>query len=80
MAIVCVSINVVTFICVKLFPILLEVLDLHGCMMIFSIASGIAALFVLFIVEETTGTSLDDIGLEEKNKIGRLNMARINSF
>lgn len=49
-------------------------------MMIFSIASGIGALFVLFIVEETTGTSLDDIGLEEKNKIGRLNMARINSF
>lgn len=80
MAIICFSINVVTFICVKLFPILLEVLDLHGVMLIFAISCILGAIFVLFVVEETTGKSLDDVGSEERIKMERIHAARINSL
>lgn len=80
MAIVCFSINVVTFVCVKLFPILLEVLDLHGVLMIFAVSCVVGAIFVLFLVEETSGKSLDDVGVEEKRKLSRIHVARINSL
>lgn len=66
--IICVWIGIVTFICTKLFPILLEIVDLHGCMMIFGICSTIGAIFVARVMHETSGKSLDDIGSDEKVK------------
>lgn len=65
MTIVCFSFSFVTFVSVKCYPILLEILDLHGCLMIYAVGSFIGAMFVLFVLEETTGTSLDEVGMDE---------------
>lgn len=45
----------------KLFPILLEKIELSGCMAIFLIGSIVGTLFVLFALEETKGKSLDTV-------------------
>lgn len=47
------------FLFIKLFPILLEIIDLYGCMVIYTIGSVAGAIFVLFALEETKGRSLD---------------------
>lgn len=58
--------SVCTFIVTKLFPILLEIIDIDGCMMIFGVGSTLGVVFVIFVMEETSGKSLDDdIGLKE---------------
>lgn len=80
MAIVAFFINVITFLFVKLFPILLKIIDLHGCLAIFGIGCIIGTIFVFFILEETTGKSLDDVGLDEKTKMERVHTTRINSL
>lgn len=50
-----------TFIFNKLFPILLEEINLSGCMIIFFIGSIFGAFFVLFALEETKGKALDSL-------------------
>lgn len=80
MAIIAFSINVITFVFVKLFPILLEIIDLHGCFTIFGGGCIIGVLFVFFFLEETNGTSLYDVGLDEKTKQERIHAARMNSI
>lgn len=77
-AIVALSLSSITFLFVKLFPIMLEIIDLHGCMCVFGVGCIIGAIFALFILEETKGKSLDDVGLDDKNKMARV--ARINSL
>lgn len=64
--------NVVTFMCTKLFPILLDSIDIHGCMMIFGIASTVGALFVTHFMKETSGRPLDDVVLNEKANTNRI--------
>lgn len=49
------------FLFIKLFPILLEIIDLYGCMIIYMIGSVAGALFVIFALEETKGKSLDSL-------------------
>lgn len=64
--IVVIWMSVCTFIVTKLFPILLEIIDIDGCMMIFGVGSTLGVVFVIFVMEETSGKSLDDdIGLKE---------------
>lgn len=64
--IVVIWMSVCTFIVTKLFPILLEIIDIDGCMMIFGVGSTLGVVFVIFVMEETRGKSLDDdIGLKE---------------
>lgn len=53
-------INLATFACTKLFPILLDIVDFYGCMLIFAIGSTLGVLFVMFCMEETNGKSLND--------------------
>lgn len=48
------------FLFVKVFPVLLETQDVHGCLMIFSLGSVGGAIFVLLAMKETSGKSLDD--------------------
>lgn len=55
----------VAFFTVKLFPILMEIVDLHGSFIIFGICCIFGFLFVLFGVNETSGQSLDDVGKQE---------------
>lgn len=70
--------NIAGFISVKIFPILLEIADIHGSLMIFGIASIAGAIFVLFVMEETSGQSLDDIEEENKTTVECDNKKEIN--
>lgn len=45
---------------------LLELVDLHGCMMMFGVASTVGAIFVAHFMKETSGQPLDDVILTEK--------------
>lgn len=79
MAIIGVTVSMSGFLSVKLYPPLLEIVDLHGCMLIFGVGSVLGAIFVLFFVDDTTGKSLD-VGADEKEKIEYARTARINSL
>lgn len=54
--------NLVSFICLKLFPILVATIGLHGCMVTMAIVCICGTLYVYFVVEETNGISMDSIG------------------
>ena len=56
--------NVINFVTLKTYPILLDKIDLHGCLMIYGIGCVIGFIFVLFVLKETTGQSLDDVGID----------------
>lgn len=73
------SVSLAAFVSVKSFPIIIEVFDLHGCMMIFCVGSVLGAIFVLFVIDETTGKCLDDVGLDEKATTEREPTTRISS-
>lgn len=51
---------------VKMFPILLQQMELLGCMVIFMIGNIIASIYIVFVLKETKGKSLDS--LETKSK------------
>ncbi|KAJ6633527.1 Facilitated trehalose transporter Tret1 [Pseudolycoriella hygida] len=55
------SISVTSFLILKTFPILTNVIGLHGCMWLFSGACTFGTLFIIFVVEETKGASLDPV-------------------
>lgn len=48
----------------KTYPILLESIDLHGCLMIYACGCFIGFIFILFALKETTGRSLDGVGVD----------------
>lgn len=60
-----VSMSASCFVIVALYPILLEVIDLHGCMLIFATTCVFGIFFVAFFVDETKGRTLDLLN-EEK--------------
>lgn len=49
------------FIVAKTFPILLNVVDLYGCMLIYGCGCIVGAIFVLIFTEETSGQRIDDV-------------------
>lgn len=49
-----------------MFPILLQQMELLGCMVIFMIGNIIASIYIVFVLKETKGKSLDS--LETKSK------------
>lgn len=49
------------FIVAKTFPILLNTVDLYGCMLIFGCGSIAGAIFVFFGTEETANQRIDDV-------------------
>lgn len=51
--------NFVAFLGDKYFPILLESIHLHGCMLIFAGNSVLGTVFVIFCMRETKGRSLN---------------------
>lgn len=52
-----------------MFPILSARIDIHGVLLIYAVGCMIGFLFVLFVLKETSGQSLDDVGAEyEKEK------------
>lgn len=66
MAIICFSLSLDAFVSVKVYPILLELVDLHGCFIIYGVGCIIGSIFVIFVMRETSGQSLDDVGVNEK--------------
>lgn len=70
MAIVCSMLSLSTFICLKTYLALLERFDLHGCLIIYAVGCIFGFFFVLFLLDETSGKSLDDVGNESKVKKG----------
>lgn len=51
--------NVVSFLGDKYFPIFLEMIHLHGCFLFFAVNCCVGILFVIFVMKETKGQSLD---------------------
>lgn len=80
MAIIVFATNLAAFGVVKAFPILLVSLDLYGCMLILGCGCLVGTVFVIFILHETTGQSLDDVGADEKTKLDFMRAARLNSI
>lgn len=68
MSIAVVTISLSAFISAKIFPILMEIVGLHGCLTVFGIASTIGAIFVWAVMKETSGKSLDDVELNKPTK------------
>lgn len=54
-----------SFVFVKMFPILLELINLSGCITCYMIGCIIGTFFVIFALEETKGRALDSV--ESKN-------------
>lgn len=51
-----------------MYPILLEHIDLHGTFTMYGICCIIGFIFVLLVLKETRGKSLDDLNIDEKAK------------
>lgn len=72
MAIVCSMLSLTTFVCLKTYLALLELFDLHGCLTIYAVGCILGFFFVLFVLDETSGKSLDEVGIENKVKKGEI--------
>lgn len=57
------------FASVKTFPIAMSIIGLHGCMMIYGIGCVVGAVFVLVVLKETKGKSLDGVDIKIKDEI-----------
>ena len=51
---------ITNFVSGKSFPFLMESVGLHGCLSIHAFGCIVGSIFVLFVLNETTGKSLDD--------------------
>lgn len=67
MTICMVFMNLVSFICLKLFPILMAIIGLHGCMLTLATACILGTSYIYFVVKETKGISMDSIGNRSEN-------------
>lgn len=67
------TMNVTAFLLAWAFPILLDAIQLHGCMLIFSVSCAFGIIYVVFCVDETKGKQLDAL-TEEKfvSVVGKL--------
>lgn len=55
------TINIFSFLVVKYFPLLIDVISMYGCMSIFAINCAIGAIFIISCTEETMGKNLNAI-------------------
>lgn len=56
--------NIFAFVCAKLFPLLIDIIGLHGCMMIFAFNCIVGSFFIFFVVDETRGKHMDQVKAE----------------
>lgn len=68
MAIICCVFSLAAFLSVKTYPILVQIVDLHVCFAIYALGCTVGFFFVLFVLKETSGQSLDDVGIDKKDK------------
>lgn len=62
------SMNIASFVISKYFPILSETIEMYGCLCIMSGTCILGILFVIFVLDETKGKSLDSIESETCKK------------
>lgn len=62
-----VAMNVISCITSASFPILMEIIELYGCMVILGVTCFLGMVFVIMFMEETKGKTLD-LSNEEKEK------------
>lgn len=62
-----VAMNIMSFITSGSFPILMETIELYGCMVILGVSCALGMLFVIIYMQETKGKTLDLLN-EEKAK------------
>lgn len=58
MVIISLFISISVFVCLKSVPILIEIYDLYGCMLLFGIGCTIGSIFILFVLDETSGIDI----------------------
>lgn len=68
MAIIYCWANICQFVSLKTYPKLLEFAGLLGFLIIYGIGCIVAAIFILFVLKETAGKSIDDVGVDAKAK------------
>lgn len=51
--------NTVSFTILKMFPILMASIGLHATMLIFSATCSLGAIYVILVIDETKGISLE---------------------
>lgn len=68
MTLTTITINVFAFIVTKYFPILSEVIQMHGCFTIMAFISLLGIFFVHLAMDETKGQNLDYIGNKQSLK------------
>lgn len=56
------SLAISAFLMVKSFPIMSEMIGMHGCLSFMSVTCILGIVFVIFVMEETKGRNLDSIG------------------
>lgn len=76
MAIIIIASNLTLFVFLKLFPPLLESIQLHGCMTICGTLCIVGTFFIAFVLQETSGQSLDDVGSMETPKTEHIHSAQ----
>lgn len=69
MAICVFGLNCTSFACAKLFPILIEKIGMHGCMIIFAVNCVIGSIFMFFILNETRGKPMDTLQSENNRTV-----------
>lgn len=72
------SVSIAAFVSAKLFPIMIEIFGLHGCLLIFCVGSVLGAIFVLFVIDDTAGVCIDDVGLDDKTNTKRIPTTKIS--
>lgn len=63
-----VMLNVMSFSVSKMFPILSEIIQLQGCMLIFSIVCALSLFYMILFVKETKGKDLNVVRGQNANK------------
>lgn len=63
------SMSFFAFCVVMTFPILMEIINMHGCMLIFAITCALGVVFLIFLVDETKGKTLDLLNVEKSDPV-----------
>lgn len=52
--------DIALFLTLKFFPIWLSIIDLYGCLLIFVVTCIFGTIFVIFLMDETKATSMEE--------------------
>lgn len=80
MAIICFVVSLSAFTSVKLYPILLETFDLHGTFVIYGMGCVLGTIFIILVLKDTNGASLDNVGVDVDDKINLKHRNKIDNI